>query len=131
MIVDDIQTNLMVAEGLLSPYKLQIDTCLTGTDAVRMTKENRYDFIFMDHMMPGMDGIEATAAIRAIDGEYFKHVPIIALTANAILGMREMFLENDFDDYLTKPIEISKLNEIMKRWIPKEKREEPEHKNEY
>jgi CheY-like chemotaxis protein len=128
LIADDIQTNLLVAEGLLSPYKLRIDTCLTGTDAVRMTRENRYDFILMDHMMPEMDGIEATAAIRAIEGEYFKHVPIIALTANAILGMREMFLENGFDDYLTKPIEISKLHEIMKRWIPKEKREKPEHK---
>jgi CheY-like chemotaxis protein len=82
----------------------------------------------MDHMMPEMDGVEATAAIRALAGDraYFGTVPIIALTANAVVGMRETFLRNGFSDYLSKPIEIVKLNEIMGKWIPREKREKAE-----
>jgi CheY-like chemotaxis protein len=80
----------------------------------------------MDHMMPGMDGIEAVAAIRKLDepnlsAEYYQELPIVALTANAVSGMKEMFLENDFNDYLSKPIEIIKLDEMVSRWIPKEK----------
>ncbi|MDR0859344.1 MAG: response regulator [Oscillospiraceae bacterium] len=118
LIVDDIETNLKVMEGLLAPYKLQIDTCLSGEKAIQFAKENDYDFIFMDHMMPEMDGIETTAIIRGTD----KNVPIIALTANAVSGMRETFLESGLNDYLTKPIEVSKLNEIIGKWIPLEKR---------
>jgi CheY-like chemotaxis protein len=76
----------------------------------------------MDHMMPDMDGVETTAAIRALGGEYFKRVPIIALTANAVSGMKEMFLANSFDDFISKPVEISKLNGIMEKWVPNEKR---------
>ncbi|MDR0819686.1 MAG: response regulator [Oscillospiraceae bacterium] len=121
LIVDDIATNLKVMEGLLSPYKLRIDTCLSGREAIKLAGEKRYDFIFMDHMMPEMDGIEAAVAIRAID-DVSKTIPIIALTANAVAGMRDMFLENGFDDFLSKPIEVSKLNEIMERWIPAAKR---------
>jgi CheY-like chemotaxis protein len=85
-------------------------------------RENRYDILFIDHLMPEMDGVETTAAIRAIKGGYFKEVPIIALTANAVSGMREMFLKSGFSDYLAKPIEISKLNEIMEKWLPAAKR---------
>ncbi|MDR1966737.1 MAG: response regulator, partial [Synergistaceae bacterium] len=122
LIVDDIATNLKVAAELLSPYKLQADTCSSGDEAVRMAREKRYDIIFMDHMMPGMDGVAATEAIRALGGGYFKEVPIIALTANAVFGMREMFLEHGFSDYLPKPIEVRKLDEMLERWIPAEKR---------
>ncbi|MDR1137361.1 MAG: response regulator [Synergistaceae bacterium] len=122
LIVDDIETNLKVAEGLLAPFEMKVDVCGGGADAVRMAEENIYDMIFMDHMMPGMDGIEAAHAIRARSGEYFREVPIIALTANAISGMREMFLQNGFNDYLTKPIETAKLNGIMERWVPMGKR---------
>jgi signal transduction histidine kinase/HPt (histidine-containing phosphotransfer) domain-containing protein/ActR/RegA family two-component response regulator len=122
LIVDDIETNLKVAEGLLAPYKMKIRTCGSGSEAVRMAQEGIYDVILMDHMMPEMNGIEATAAIRAMEGEYFRTVPIIALTANAISGMRETFLRNGFNDFLSKPIEISKLNEIIERWVPAEKR---------
>jgi signal transduction histidine kinase/CheY-like chemotaxis protein len=123
LIVDDIATNLKVAEHLLLPYKMQIDTCLSGAEAVHKARENRYDIIFMDHMMPEMDGVAALMAIRALPGDCFKEVPIVALTANAISGMKEMFLEKGFNDYLSKPIEIRKLNEIMNRWTPGEKRE--------
>ncbi|MDR3139020.1 MAG: response regulator [Treponema sp.] len=123
LIVDDIMTNLKVAQGLLMPYQMQVDISESGRESVELVKKNRYDIIFMDHMMPVMDGIEAAGEIRRIEGEYFKQVPIIALTANAIFGMREMFLQSGFNDYLAKPIEISKLNELMERWIPKEKRQ--------
>jgi signal transduction histidine kinase/CheY-like chemotaxis protein/HPt (histidine-containing phosphotransfer) domain-containing protein len=131
LIVDDIATNLKVAEGLMSPYHARIDTTLTGARSVELVKQNKYDIVFMDHMMPGMDGVEATAAIRAWEAELEKKgkdakqtkVPIIALTANAVSGMKEMFLEKGFNDFLAKPIDISKLDEMLDRWIPKEKRE--------
>jgi CheY-like chemotaxis protein len=122
LIVDDIATNLDVAAGLLSPYKVQIDSAFGGLEAVKLVLEHRYDMVLMDHMMPDMDGIEATEEIRKCGGAYFKTLPIVALTANAVSGMKEMFLEKGFNDYLSKPIEIPKLNEIIERWIPKETR---------
>jgi CheY-like chemotaxis protein len=81
----------------------------------------------MDHMMPEMDGVEAAAEIRRMKGSRFKNVPIVALTANAVSGMREFFLKNGFSDYLAKPIEIPKLNEVMEKWIPADKRQNPEN----
>jgi signal transduction histidine kinase/CheY-like chemotaxis protein/HPt (histidine-containing phosphotransfer) domain-containing protein len=123
LVVDDIATNLKVAADFLSLYKLRVDTCASGAESLRLALENRYDIIFMDHMMPEMDGVEAAAAIRAFRGDYFARVPIIALTANAISGMREMFLEKGFNDYLSKPIETQKLKEILNKWIPPEKRQ--------
>jgi CheY-like chemotaxis protein len=121
LIVDDIATNLKVTESLLAPYKARIDCCLSGTQALKLVRENHYDLIFMDHMMPGLDGIETTAAIRALGG-YHAAVPVVALTASAIPGMRDVFLHNGFNDYVVKPIEIIKLDEVMSRWMPKEKR---------
>jgi signal transduction histidine kinase/CheY-like chemotaxis protein len=129
LVVDDIATNLKVAEGLLAPYRATVDTCLSGIQAIEMVKHHRYDMVFMDHMMPEMDGIEATAIIREWEEELEAQgmvrfaVPIIALTANAVMGMREMFIEKGFSDFLAKPIDITKLDEILDRWIPKEKRE--------
>ncbi|MDR1571452.1 MAG: response regulator [Clostridiales Family XIII bacterium] len=122
LIVDDIMTNLKVARGLLMAYKMQADMCESGESAIAMAGANRYDIIFMDHMMPGMDGIEAMKRIRALEGEYARRVPIIALTANALTGVDKMFLSEGFDDYLAKPIEINKLNAIMEKWMPMEKR---------
>ena len=133
LVVDDIATNLKVAEGLLSPYEAKVDVCSSGFEAIEIVKQADsqncgYDIIFMDHMMPEMDGIEATSAIRAWEkaqpekSDSEKHMVIIAFTANAVTGMREMFLENDFDDFLAKPVDIFKLDEILARWIPKEKR---------
>jgi signal transduction histidine kinase/CheY-like chemotaxis protein len=129
LVVDDIATNLKVVEGLLAPYHASVDTCLNGFQAIELAKRNEYDIIFMDHMMPEMDGIEAAAAIRKLEmkneesGKGRKQIPIIALTANAVVGMREMFIENGFNDFLSKPIDISKLDETLDRWIPEEKRE--------
>jgi two-component system, sensor histidine kinase and response regulator len=130
LVVDDLATNLKVVEGLLAPYQASVETCLNGLQAIELVKRNEYDIVFMDHMMPEMDGIEATAIIRELEmrneelGIKKKQIPIIALTANAVVGMREMFLKNGFNDFLSKPIDVSKLDEILDRWIPKEKREE-------
>jgi signal transduction histidine kinase/CheY-like chemotaxis protein len=126
LIVDDLSTNLAVAKGLLSPYQLDITTCTSGREAISLVQQTCYDLVFMDHMMPDMDGIEAVAAIRVLgdfpEGEYFKTLPIIALTANAVTGMKEMFLQRGFNDYISKPIEMSKLDTIIGAWIPENKR---------
>jgi PAS domain S-box-containing protein len=123
LVVDDIITNLNVAKGLLSPYETQITLCKSGMMALNAIKTNRYDVIFMDHRMPEMDGIETTQHIRAYGGEdpYYKDVPIIALTADAVSGVKEMFLENGLNDFLSKPIDTIKLNSVLEKWIPREK----------
>jgi CheY-like chemotaxis protein len=128
LVVDDVQTNLDVARGLLLPYGLNIDDAKSGQNAVDQIRAivehpgvSRYDLIFMDHMMPGMDGIEATRQIRNIDDDYARNVPIIALTANAVAGNKEIFLENGISDFLAKPIDIHKLDVMLEKWIPREK----------
>ena len=137
LVVDDIAVNLNVASGLLAPYKAEVETCKSGEDAIYLVKQygsQAYDLIFMDHMMPKMDGIETTAAIREWEKEQQenaqlespKSIPIIALTANAVSGMREMFLEKGFSDFLAKPIDVSKLDNILERWISSEKKEKVE-----
>jgi signal transduction histidine kinase/CheY-like chemotaxis protein len=133
LVVDDIATNLKVAEGLLMSYHATVDICQSGAEAIDLVKKKEYDLVFMDHMMPDMDGIETTAAIRALWGERFKTMPIVALTANAMVGMREMFLEKGFDDFLAKPIDVTKMNEILVRWISEEKKEvvSEDHGSEY
>ena len=129
LVVDDINTNLKVAEGLLAPYRAKVDTCESGPEAIELVKVNNYDILFMDHMMPEMDGIEATAIIREWEEKNpkqsaFNRMPIVALTANAVFGVREMFIEKGFDDFLAKPIDISALDDILNRWISKDKREQ-------
>ena len=122
LIVDDIKTNLKVAEGLMVPYQMQIDVCQSGKEAIESIKRKKYDVIFMDHKMPDMDGVKTTNKIRSITDEsnYYKNLPIIALTANAISGTKEMFLENGFSDFLSKPIDIIELDTILDKWIPDE-----------
>ncbi|MDR1083818.1 MAG: response regulator [Deltaproteobacteria bacterium] len=121
LIVDDTRTNLKVSSRLLSTYSIKVDTCERGGDAIRLVTEKHYDLILMDHMMPVMDGVITTNAIRSLGGDYFKNLPIVALTANAIFGMREFFLNNGFNDYLSKPIETRKLEEIIEKWLPADK----------
>ena len=120
LIVDDNLTNLDVAKGLMKPYRLEQVDCVTSgqeaIDAVRKEKV-RYSAIFMDHMMPEMDGIEATQYIRNIDTEYAKNVPIIACTANAVTGSEQMFLDSGFQAFISKPIVIARLDEVMRRWV--------------
>jgi signal transduction histidine kinase/CheY-like chemotaxis protein/PAS domain-containing protein len=119
LVVDDNATNLDVAKGLMKPYGMQIDTASSGQQAIDvMQMENvKYNAIFMDHMMPGMDGTEATQKIRELGTDYAVNIPIIALTANAIAGSEKMFLSKGFQDFLTKPIDISRLDAVIRHWV--------------
>ncbi|GHU58288.1 hypothetical protein FACS1894133_2770 [Clostridia bacterium] len=123
LVVDDIEANLKVAEELLKPYGVQIDVCDSGKGSIDLVKKNDYQIVFMDHMMPGMDGLEAAQLIRRLSGRgqsYYSKLPIVALTANAVSGMRDILVGADkMSDYLTKPIEMAQLNRIMLKWIPK------------
>ncbi|MDR2785340.1 MAG: response regulator [Treponema sp.] len=123
LVVDDIDTNLIVARGFLEAYQMEVHTCNSGKKAIKLIQESRYDMIFMDHMMPEMDGIETAAIIRTMDGDYYRNVPIIALTANAVVGMKDMFLERNFNDFISKPIGLQQLDEMLIKWIPKDKRQ--------
>ncbi|MCL2230447.1 MAG: ATP-binding protein [Treponema sp.] len=114
LVVDDVETNLYVARGLMAPYGLSIDTATSGFDAVDKIRDGQtFDIIFMDHMMPRMDGIEATKLIRSLGYTG----PIVALTANALAGQAEMFINNGFDDFISKPIDVRQLNGILNKLI--------------
>lgn len=121
LVVDDNEINLTVAKGLLSPLHMNISTASGGAKAVQMVKQKRYDIIFMDHMMPDIDGVEATHMIRALDGEYYKNAPIIALTANAINNVRDMFISEGMNDFVPKPIEMLDITSKLRKWLPPEK----------
>jgi len=120
LLVDDNEINLMVAEALLECYELAVTCASSGMIALDYMREEEFDIVFMDHMMPEMDGVETTARIRELGGRNAK-IPIIALTANAISGMKEFFLENQMSDYLSKPLDIGKLNAALLHWLPVEK----------
>lgn len=117
LVVDDNRMNIRVVEGLLKEYQIQVSFALSGEEALKKIKTKEYDLIFMDHMMPGMDGVEALHRIRSLEEDYFKQIPIIALTANAIAGAREMFIREGFNDFVPKPIESSVLIRALKRHI--------------
>lgn len=123
LIVDDADINLRVAVGLMQPYHMQIMTANSGAAALSMLRSKDIDLVFMDHMMPEMDGVETTRIIRETDDEYYKKLPIVALTANAVSGVREMFIESGFNDFVAKPIELSALDRALKKWIPADKQE--------
>jgi signal transduction histidine kinase/DNA-binding NarL/FixJ family response regulator/HPt (histidine-containing phosphotransfer) domain-containing protein len=120
LVVDDNEFNLKVAQGLLELFEIDAKTALSGKQSIEMIQNEDFDIVFMDHMMPEMDGIETVEQIRGLGGKY-ADIKIIALTANAIQGAREMFLENGFDGFLSKPIEIPLLARILKDWLPHEK----------
>jgi CheY-like chemotaxis protein/HPt (histidine-containing phosphotransfer) domain-containing protein/anti-sigma regulatory factor (Ser/Thr protein kinase) len=120
LVVDDNNLNLKVAYRLLGLYGIVADMVSSGQEAVAAVQKNAYDLVLMDHMMPDMNGIQAAAKIRALGGKYFK-MPIVALTANAARGVQEIFLSSGLNDYMPKPIELDKLSEILRRWIPIEK----------
>jgi PAS domain S-box-containing protein len=119
LVVDDFPTNLDVAAGMLRKYKMQVDCVMSGKDAVDRIAagEPEYNAIFMDHMMPGMDGVEAAKLIRAMGKEYAQKIPIIALTANAVAGSEQMFLDNGFNAFLAKPFNVMNLDAIIQRWV--------------
>ena len=114
LVVDDVETNLYVARGLMAPYGISIDTAISGFEAVDKIRDGQtFDIIFMDHMMPRMDGIEATKLIRSLGYSG----PVVALTANALAGQAEMFLNSGFDDFISKPIDIRQLNGVLNKLI--------------
>ncbi len=116
LVVDDIELNIMVVEAILGEYEIVPDTALSGSRALELIKEKEYDIIFMDQMMPEMDGIETTAKIRAFS-EYYSKVPVIALTANAFSDAEKTLLESGFSDYLSKPVDIILMNRCIGRWL--------------
>ncbi len=127
LVVDDIVTNADVAKGMMKPYGLKVDCATSGRRAVEMIRaaDPRYSAIFMDHMMPEMDGIEATRIIREeIGTEYARNIPIIALTANALVGNEKMFLDKGFQDFISKPIDMVKLDSVLRRWVRDKSQEE-------
>jgi CheY-like chemotaxis protein/HPt (histidine-containing phosphotransfer) domain-containing protein len=113
LLVDDMESNLYVGKGLLALYEMQVDTALSGFEAIKKALAESYDIIFMDHMMPQMDGIEATKILR--ERGYTK--PIVALTANAVEGQAEIFMQNGFDGFISKPVDTRQLNQTLNRFI--------------
>ena len=125
LVVDDNEAILKVAKGLMGQYKLSVRTCTSGKAALDILETDKsFDILFIDHMMPEMDGVELTKILRSSNDDYLKYVPIIALTANAIKGVSEMFLANGFTEYLSKPIDTERLGEVLNKWIPENKKEE-------
>jgi PAS domain S-box-containing protein len=121
LVVDDVETNLYVATGLMAPYGLSVETALSGFEAIEKIRNGAsFDIIFMDHMMPRMDGIEASKLVRSLG---YKN-PIVALTANALAGQAEFFVKNGFDDYISKPIDIRQLNNVLNKLIRDKQPEE-------
>lgn len=125
LVVDDHELNLRVIQGLLRPYQLEVHTARSGQEALEQVTQVWPDLIFMDHMMPDMDGVEATRRIREMGKKdpYFAVVPILALTANAMKGVKEYFLDNGFNDFLSKPVELPALDAILQAWLPQDKQE--------
>ncbi|MDR2965132.1 MAG: response regulator [Treponema sp.] len=126
LVVDDVVYNLDVAKGMLKPYKIQVDCVTSGQSAIDAIRQEKvkYDAIFMDHMMPDIDGIEALQIIREeIGTEYAKTIPVIAFTANALTGNKEMFLDKGFQAFISKPIDSLHLDNIINQWVRDEEQD--------
>nr|WP_306799456.1 response regulator [Anaerostipes caccae]DAE59054.1 MAG TPA: hybrid sensory histidine kinase [Caudoviricetes sp.] len=117
LLVDDNQINLGVAEALMAPYQMQIDCADSGKQAVQAVTEVDYDLIFLDHMMPEMDGVETLKVIRSLPNEKKRAVPVIALTANVTKEAQELFKKEGFDGFMPKPIDIRLLDQILTRYL--------------
>ncbi len=121
LMVDDNSTNLVVFKGLLKGTRVNVDTALSGDECLKRCAETKYDIIFLDHMMPGKDGIETLHELRENADSPNADTPVISLTANAVSGARETYIKEGFDDYLTKPIDPSRLEKMLMEFLPKEK----------
>ena len=121
LVVDDTAMNLTVVKGLLKPTKINIATAESGYEALRMVTEERYDIIFLDHRMPGIDGIETLKQMKELTDNLSKDVPVISLTANAVSGAKEVYMRAGFDDYLTKPIDSHQLEDLIVKYLPEDK----------
>ncbi|MGN0153349.1 MAG: ATP-binding protein [Lachnospiraceae bacterium] len=118
LVVDDNEINLRVAEGILKLYEINCLSAHSGKEAVELLKDQDIDIVFMDHMMPELDGVETTKIIRRIGGEYGKKLPIIAMTANVVNDAKQMFLQNGFQDFLPKPVGLKTIDVILRKWLP-------------
>ncbi|AEF81509.1 response regulator [Leadbettera azotonutricia] len=121
LVVDDNSVNLTVALGFLATHSIWADKALSGTEALEMISRKKYALVFMDHMMPGMDGIETVQHIRNRGDEWSRTMPIVALSANAVLGMDKIFKDAEMSDFISKPIDSNALNRILSQWLPAEK----------
>ncbi len=121
LVVDDNAINIQILVGLLQPHRMQVDTAESGRECLKRVQETEYDLILMDHMMPEMDGVETLHAIRELNGDYFKKVPVIVVTANAMSGVQEAMNEAGFQGYISKPINVEKLEDTLASFIPLEK----------
>ena len=121
LVVDDMQVNLKVFEKLLKRTEIMIDTAIDGNTGINLALKNKYDVIFLDHMMPVKDGVETLGELRSQDNGINRDTPVICLTANAVAGAREMYLSVGFNDYITKPIAAAKLEEMLVKYLPEEK----------
>ncbi len=119
LIVDDNEMNLTVAKGHLAPLKMHVDVALNGREAVEMIEREKYDLVFMDHMMPEMDGVEAVRILRKKEDAYFKNLPIIALSANVLEKSKKIFKEVGMNDFLEKPVKPMDIVFATRRWLPK------------
>ncbi len=121
LVVDDVSVNLKVIVNLLKSTKITVDTAISGRRCLGMVQQIAYDLIFMDHMMPEMDGVDTYAEMKKLENSLNKDTPVIMLTANAVTGVREQFLEAGFADYLSKPVSGDKLESMILKYLPKEK----------
>ncbi len=117
--VDDEEMNLVVAKGVLGSYGIEVDTCLSGREAVALCSGTSYDIVFLDHMMPGFDGVETLKKIRELKNGVYQDLPVIALTANTVSGAREMFRSEGFTEFVPKPIERTVLERVLRKVLPK------------
>jgi len=120
LVVDAKDMGLYIAKGMLALYGLQIDTAKSGHEAIEKIKYNVYDLVLMDHLMPGMSGMEITRKIRRLKGVY-KKLPIVALTVNTAAGAKEMFLANGFNGFISKPIVLQEMDKMLKEWLSPDK----------
>ncbi len=118
LIVDDNAVNLKIATGLMKPHKMNIDTAENGAAAIKLITRKQYDLVFMDHLMPEMNGIETYRKIRQLNNDYADKIPFIALTANASSDVRELFAAEGFCDFISKPVQTAVLNSMLLKWLP-------------
>ena len=121
LVVDDVDMNIAVVKSLLKKTLLKVSSCTGGAECLRLVQKEKFDVILLDHMMPEMDGIETLRRMRQLEGNLCKDTPVIALTANAVVGAKEMYLAEGFHAYLSKPIAGERLEEILRNYLPKEK----------
>lgn len=119
LVVDDEPMNLMVAEGIFKEYKMQVRAVHSGMEALGLCEKEDFDLIFLDHMMPEMDGVETLKRLRRLWADSERTATVIAFTANAVSGAREMFFEEGFDEFVSKPIEMAELERVLRKVLPK------------